>query len=84
MERQAQIKPMVVVMPYCHVPREIETAPNGPVTSAANGAGRIERELLTGVKPLVESKYRRGAARFTICVRALRWRRMQLALKLYF
>lgn len=37
-----KIKPMVVVMPYGHVPRE---------------PAAIEKELLTAVKPMVESKY---------------------------
>jgi enterochelin esterase-like enzyme len=49
-------KPMIVVMPYGHIPREIKpgpTAPAGPTDALA-----IEKELLTGVKPLVESKYR--------------------------
>lgn len=48
-----KIKPMIVVMPYGHVPREIK-APASPQTDPA----AIEKELLTGVKPLVESKYR--------------------------
>jgi len=46
-------KPMVVVMPYGHIPREIKpdpTAPNDPMA--------IEKELLTAVKPEVEKKYR--------------------------
>ena len=47
-------KPMIVVMPYGHVPREIKTASPAP----ANDPGAIEKELLTAVKPLVESKYR--------------------------
>jgi enterochelin esterase-like enzyme len=47
-------KPMIVVMPYGHVPREIKTASPPP----ANDPGAIEKELLTEVKPLVESKYR--------------------------
>src|SRR3954469_12879002 len=52
-----KIKPMVVVMPYGHIPREIKPAatasPGGPADAVA-----IEKELLTGVKPEVESKYR--------------------------
>jgi enterochelin esterase-like enzyme len=48
-----KIKPMVVVMPYGHVPREIKPDPAGPADALA-----IEKELMTGVKPLVESKYR--------------------------
>src|SRR4051812_12643955 len=51
-----KIKPMVVVMPYGHVPREIKTA-SGPGTSP-NDPAAIERELLTAVKPIVENKYR--------------------------
>jgi enterochelin esterase family protein len=49
-------KPMIVVMPYGHVPREIKPAAN----TAAPGIdpAAIEKELLTGVMPLVESKYR--------------------------
>jgi enterochelin esterase family protein len=52
-----KIKPMVVVMPYGHVPREIKTAapPTGP---PANDPAAIEKELIAAVKPLVESKYR--------------------------
>ncbi|HOK46724.1 MAG TPA: alpha/beta hydrolase-fold protein, partial [Bryobacteraceae bacterium] len=49
-------KPMVVVMPYGHVPRQIkpgQAVPAGPADALA-----IEKELLAGVKPLVESKYR--------------------------
>ena len=53
---EGKIKPMVVVMPYGHIPREIKpgaTAPAGPGDAMA-----IEKELLTGVKPIVENKYR--------------------------
>jgi enterochelin esterase family protein len=53
---EGKITPMVVVMPYGHIPREIKpgpTVPAGPADALA-----IEKELLTGVKPLVESKYR--------------------------
>ncbi len=50
-----KIKPMIVVMPYGHVPREIKPAPAGPTGA---DAAIIEKELLTGVQPLVESKYR--------------------------
>jgi enterochelin esterase-like enzyme len=49
-------KPMIVVMPYGHIPREIKPAPNAPVPTG--DALAIEKELLTGVRPLVESKYR--------------------------
>ncbi len=50
-----KIKPMIVVMPYGHVPREIKPAPAGPIGSDAT---IIEKELLNGVQPLVESRYR--------------------------
>src|SRR5437762_1816600 len=53
---EGKIKPMVVVMPYGHIPREIK-----PVTAAPAGPGdalAIEKELLTGVKPIVENTYR--------------------------
>lgn len=50
---EGKIKPMIVVMPYGHVPREIK-APASPQTDPA----AIEKELLTAVKPQVESKYR--------------------------
>jgi enterochelin esterase family protein len=46
-------KPMVVVMPYGHIPREIKPDPTGPQDPTA-----IEKELLTAVKPEVEKKYR--------------------------
>ena len=51
-----KIKPMIVVMPYGHVPREIKPAPAAPAGPGDTMA--IEKELLTGVKPIVESKYR--------------------------
>lgn len=53
-----KVKPMIVVMPYGHVPREIRTA--GAVAPATPGgdAALIEKELITAVKPMVESKYR--------------------------
>jgi enterochelin esterase family protein len=54
-------RPMVVVMPYGHVPREIKpgpTVPAGPADALA-----IEKELLAGVRPQVESKYRVLAGR---------------------
>ncbi|MEZ5352306.1 MAG: alpha/beta hydrolase-fold protein [Bryobacteraceae bacterium] len=53
-----KIKPMIVVMPYGHVPREIKPSPAGPGDALA-----IEKELLTEVKPLVERKYRVSANR---------------------
>jgi enterochelin esterase family protein len=51
-----QVKPMIVVMPYGHVPREIKTA--APAAPVNNDPMAIEKELLTAVKPLVEAKYR--------------------------
>jgi enterochelin esterase family protein len=51
-----KIKPMIVVMPYGHIPREMKPGPTMP--SGPADALRIEKELLTGVKPEVESKYR--------------------------
>ena len=51
-----KIKPMVVVMPYGHLTREIKTVSSNP--PSPNDAAAIEKELLTAVKPLVESKYR--------------------------
>ena len=47
---------MVVVMPYGHIPREIKPASTAPAPTIDSLA--IEKELLTGVRPLVESKYR--------------------------
>jgi enterochelin esterase-like enzyme len=52
---EGKIKPMIVVMPYGHVPREIKT-PNPPASQ--NDPAAIEKELLTAVKPMVETKYR--------------------------
>jgi len=49
---EGKVKPMIVVMPYGHVPREIKAAPS------SNDPTAIEKELLTSVKPLVEGKYR--------------------------
>jgi enterochelin esterase family protein len=51
-----KIQPMIVVMPYGHVPREIKPAPAAPAGPA--DAQAIEKELLNGVKPIVEKKYR--------------------------
>jgi enterochelin esterase-like enzyme len=48
-----KIKPMIVVMPYGHVSREIKPDVPPPADPLA-----IEKELLTGVKPEVEQKYR--------------------------
>ncbi len=49
-------KPMIVVMPYGHVPREIK--PDRPQSVASGDSAAIEKELLTGVIPEVERKYR--------------------------
>jgi len=49
---EGKIKPMIVVMPYGHVPRDIKGA-----TSSSDPAA-IERELITEIKPMVEAKYR--------------------------
>jgi enterochelin esterase family protein len=56
---EGNVKPMIVVMPFGHVVREIKTAGASPAP-AAPGAdmAAIEKELITAVKPLVESKYR--------------------------
>lgn len=51
-----KIKPMIVVMPHGHVPREIKPAAGTPAST--NDPAAIETELLTAVKPLVEGKYR--------------------------
>jgi enterochelin esterase family protein len=51
-----KIKPMVVVMPYGHIPREMTPGPSGP--GPASDGLAIEKELLTGIKPIVESEYR--------------------------
>ena len=51
-----KIKPMVVVVPYGHITREIK--PATPVASGPSDMLVMEKELLTGVKPEVESKYR--------------------------
>ena len=51
-----KIVPMVVVMPYGHIPREIKTAT--PAPPSANDPAAIEKELLTAVKPMVEGEYR--------------------------
>ena len=52
-----KVKPMIVVMPYGHVTREIKTAADTPASPGGDGA-LIEKELLTAVQPLVENKYR--------------------------
>ena len=55
---EGKAKPMIVVMPYGHVAREIKTATSAPTGSNASDAAAIEKEWLTAVKPLVEGKYR--------------------------
>jgi enterochelin esterase family protein len=52
-----KIRPMIVVMPYGHVPREIKSA-SAPASVPGADSAAIEKELITAVKPLVESKYR--------------------------
>ncbi|MES1257178.1 MAG: alpha/beta hydrolase-fold protein [Acidobacteriota bacterium] len=49
-------KPMIVVMPYGHVPREIK--PDRAPGAASGDSQAIEKELIAEVKPLVEGKYR--------------------------
>jgi enterochelin esterase-like enzyme len=54
-----KIKPMIVVMPYGHVPREINPGPGAPARPAGpSDMMAIEKELITAIRPLVESKYR--------------------------
>ncbi|MBS1828085.1 MAG: esterase [Acidobacteria bacterium] len=53
-----KIKPMVVVMPFGHVQREIKTAANAPAPAIGADMAAIEKELMTAVKPMVEAKYR--------------------------
>lgn len=55
---QGKIKPMIVVMPYGHVAREIKTSAAAPTPVMGADMAAIEKELLTAVKPMVESKYR--------------------------
>jgi enterochelin esterase-like enzyme len=49
-------KPMIVVMPYGHVPREIK--PDRPPGAGQGDMQTIEKELLTAIKPEVETRYR--------------------------
>src|SRR3569833_2544771 len=51
-----KVKPMVVVMPYGHVPREIKSAAPAAAPNPGADSAAIEKELLTQVKPLVEAK----------------------------
>jgi len=55
---EGKIKPMIVVMPYGHVTREIKTAANPSAAPSPTDQGVIEKELMTAIKPMVESKYR--------------------------
>ena len=57
-----KVKPMIVVMPYGHIPREIKPAVPPPATGVPDMVA-IEKELLSAVKPEVESKYRVLAGR---------------------
>ena len=49
-------KPMVIVMPYGHIPREIKPVP--PIPASPNDGAAIEKELLAEIRPAVETKYR--------------------------
>lgn len=52
-------KPMIVVMPFGHVGREIKPAGASAAPPApGSDMAAIEKEFLTSVKPLVESKFR--------------------------
>ncbi len=53
---EGKIKPMIVVMPYGHVAREIKGTQ--PAAAPGSDAAAIEKELMTAVKPMVEGKYR--------------------------
>jgi enterochelin esterase family protein len=53
-----KIKPMIVVMPFGHVAREIKTAANPSAAPSPTDQAVIEKEILTAIKPMVESKYR--------------------------
>ena len=55
---EGKIKPMIVVMPYGHVTREIKTVANPTAAPSPTDQGVIEKELMTAIKPMVESKYR--------------------------
>jgi enterochelin esterase-like enzyme len=55
---EGKIKPMIVVMPYGHVAREIKTPGVNPPAVPGSDMAAIEKELITAVTPLVESKYR--------------------------
>lgn len=53
-----KIKPMIVVMPFGHVQREIKTVANPSAANAPTDGALIEKELMTTIKPMVEGKYR--------------------------
>jgi enterochelin esterase family protein len=56
---EGKAKPMIAVMPYGHVAREIKVAGASPAAPAPGAdMAAIEKEFLTGVTPMVESKYR--------------------------
>ncbi len=56
---EGKAKPMIVVMPYGHVAREIKVAGASTVPPAIGAdSAAIEKEFLTAVQPMVETKYR--------------------------
>lgn len=55
---EGKVKPMIVVMPYGHVGREIKTAAVSAAPAPGADMAAIEKELIAAVKPMVESKYR--------------------------
>jgi enterochelin esterase-like enzyme len=55
---EGKVKPMIVVMPYGHVPRAIKTVANPSGAGSPTDQAVIERELLTAIQPMVESQYR--------------------------
>jgi enterochelin esterase-like enzyme len=55
---EGKAKPMIIVMPYGHVPREIKTAQSTSTPAPGADLAAIEKELITAVIPMVEGKYR--------------------------
>ena len=55
---EGKIQPMLIVMPYGHLQREIKTSANSPAPAMGADSAAIEKELMAAVKPMVESKYR--------------------------
>ncbi len=51
-----KVKPMVVVMPYGHVPRQM--VPAQPGARSSGDSATIEKDILNDVRPLVERRYR--------------------------